>query len=161
MGDNFKFQNLYDDTRSILDNGIGNDKLFIYSKDNYLFVIENDIRCFKVSFRRLRNIMSLKTNKEVKNILIENIKKIFLKKKNENLYLLNIYQSKKINNFYNCNYEIKLKEVNEFLNIQKNENFNAVIQKLYDKINILLKKITEYENKFKEPTTDEEIFIIY
>lgn len=161
MSDNYFYKNLYNNSGSILDNGIGNDKIFIYSKDNYLFIVENDIRCFRVSFRRLRNIMHLKTNGEVKNLLVENIKNTSLKKKNENHHFLNIVYTKKINNTYDLKYEIKLKELTEFLNINNNENYTVVIKKLYGKIDILIKKISEYENKYKEPTTDEEMFIMY
>ena len=158
--------NLYDfynnnNNNSIVDKGIKNDNLFIYSKNEELYVIENDIRCFMVSFRRLRNILQLKLNSEVKNILINNISNIKIKKKNENSHFLIIKIIKKITFSYSHNVEIKLKEINDFINIYSKDNESYIINKLFEKINILSKKINEYENKFKEPTTDDEIFICY
>ena len=160
MEDNLYFKPFYN-SGSILDSGISNEQIFIYSKDNYIYIIENNIRCFKASFKRLRNVMCMKLNNDIKNIIIENIKNIKLVHKNENSCILTIEKTKKINFNYNCKYDIKLKEVNDFLNINNNDNYNLIIKKLYKKIDILIKKINEYENKHKEPTTEEEMFINY
>jgi len=141
-----------------LQRGITCKDLFIYSKNNFLFVIKDDIRMFKVSFNRLKKTFSLSLEK-ILYIIINNIGNISLYNDTINTikYFLVINQS----NVYPelaLGYRIKLKEIDEYLNLTTNDDLNKIISKQNDKINLLLKKIEFYKKKNIEPTTDDEFF---
>lgn len=136
--------------------GIGNDNLFIHSQDKQLYIYQNRIRMYRVSFRRLVKTTSISLN-EVLELVIKNIENIYVCEKDSNINKLYLV-IKNYNEYYKMTfiYKIKLKEINEYLDFANSDNLNEIISKQNKKINILLKKLQNYENKFKEPTTDEE-----
>lgn len=139
-----------------LQHGIICNELFIYSKSDYLYVIKDDIRMFKVSFKRLRKTIYLSPN-DIFSIIVKNPNNIYLESKNNNptKYVLIVkHYNKPYNGIFT--YEIKLKEINNYLRINDNEKIDNVIYKQKDKINILLKKLEYYENKYPDILTDEE-----
>lgn len=139
-----------------LQQGIMCNKLFIYSKTNYLYVVKDDIRMFYVSFKRLKKSISLSLN-DIFSIIVKNPNNIYLESvvNNPHKFILSI---KHHNNYYDTTftYKIKLKEKNNYLDIIENDNLNSIIYKQNEKINSLLKKIEYYENQHPEPLTDEE-----
>ena len=98
-----------------LHNGIICNEIFIFSDNNYLFVAKDDIRMFKVSFKRLVKTcnMHLKT---IISIIIKNNKNIYLQndKNNTNKFFIMIQY---FNNAYKIpfKYIIKLKEIDKYL----------------------------------------------
>lgn len=134
----------------ILEKGIiGNNNIFIYLRDKYFYVQDGNIRCFKFSMRRVKNTLNISDTNHLLSIIIRNIKSIHLEKNNENLFYLNLFSQK-----------IKLKEINNFLIISNTDTQDVIIEKQKEKIITLLNKINEFENKYKEPTTDEELILI-
>lgn len=136
--------------------GIGNDNLFIHSSDNQLYIYQNRIRKYRVSFRRLVKTTSISLS-DILELIIKNIDSIYVCEKDSNINKLYLV-IKNYNFHYKMTfvYKIKLKEINEYLDLANSSNPNEIISKQNEKINILLKKLEYYENKFKEPTTDEE-----
>lgn len=137
-----------------LQQGVICNNLFIYCETNYLYFIINDIRMFKVSFKRLMKTIYQPFNK-ILSIIVNTPNNINLTNKplNSNKFFLEIHhynQHMKINLIYN----VKLKEIDNYLKITENENPNNIIAKQNEKINILLKKIEYYENKYNEPLID-------
>lgn len=147
----------------IMEKGIYNDKIMIFLKNDYFHVQESYVRCFKFSIKRAKNTLNIKDTTHLFNIFIKNINNINLEKKNENLYYLNISDSgSKFGSrdyFAIQTYKIKLKEINNFLYISNIDNHDIIIKKQNEKIISLLSKIDEFEKKFKEPTTDDELII--
>lgn len=139
-----------------LQQGLICNKLFIYSKTNYLYVVKDDIRMFYVSFKRLKKTIRFPIN-DIFSIIVKNPNNVYLESKLDNPSKL-ILIIKHYNTFYNAifTYEIKVKEINNYLKIIKNENLNSIINKQNEKINILLEKLEYYENKYPELLTDEE-----
>lgn len=150
------YKYIYDENLIKLQHGIGNDNLFIHSKDKQLYIYQNRIRMFKVSFRRLIKTTSISLS-EIFALIIKNI---------HNIYICD--KETKLNRFYliiqNCNeyykmtftYKIKLKEINEYLDLANFSNPNEIISKQNEKIKILLEKLEYYENKYNQVLTDEE-----
>lgn len=141
-----------------LQNGLTNiNKIHLYSKDNKLFLIMNSVRMFCVSFLRLKKTMSLSLN-EIFYIIVKNIDTInFLNPPDTNNVFLVIKNSiHNHNHKYIFEYKIKLKEINKYLDISNKEEPRVTFLKQKEKIKILLKKLEIYENKYHEPTTDEE-----
>ena len=158
----YLFTNLNDNTSFILEKGIYNEKLFIYFKNEYFYIHISNIRCFKVSIKRVKNTLCIKSINEVKKLFIKCINNITIEKKNDNLFYLKIFYYQNTNTIFNIiNNKIKLKEVNDFLSIDKTDSPNLIIKKQNEKILSLLEKIKVYENTYKEIDTDEEMFIIY
>lgn len=156
--------NLYYNSDSIINlkKGITGDNFIIFLKDNYFYVQLCPIRCFRFSLRRAKNILNMKNIEEITTIFLKYIKNINIEKINENLFFLNI--SYPLNGFSKfdgiiLNKKIKLKEINNFLFISDYDDRDKIIKKQNDKIKSLLDKIEEYENKYKEPNTDDELFI--
>jgi len=146
----------------VLENGIMSNNLFIYCKNKQLYVCENDIRCFSVSFRRLRNTLSIKSDDDIKIIIVKYIKNVSIIKKPHNLYYLNIFYPSGYGFKYTVKFDIKLKEVDEYINIANTDNNNIVMQKLTDKIKVLIEKINQYKSKYKDDiNTDDELIIMY
>jgi hypothetical protein len=149
------FYNNNDDL-SKLQRGLICNKLFIYSKTNYLYVVKDDIRMFYVSFKRLKKTIRYSLN-DIFSIIVKNPNNVYLESKldNPSKFILII---KHHNTYYNTvfTYKIKVKEINNYLKIIENENPNSIINKQYDKINTLLEKLAYYENKYPEILTDEE-----
>jgi hypothetical protein len=140
----------------LLHKGIISNELLIYSDNNYLYIVKNDIRMFKVSFKRLVKTCNIPL-KVIISIIVKNNNKIYLynDKNNINKFFLVI---KYFNNSYKMlfKYVIKLKEIDEYLKIEDSEKSKQIILKQSEKINILLKKLEYYENKYCEQLTDEE-----
>jgi hypothetical protein len=139
-----------------LQGGILCKDFYIYSKNEELLIIKDDIRMFKVSFKRLKKTFRLDLEnifliiiKNINNICLDFISnnsiKYFLVVKKPDEYLKSIYE-----------YKIKLKEIDEYLDLSKSIDPNVIISKQNKKINLLLKKIESYKKKYYEPTTDEE-----
>ena len=59
------------------------------------------------------------------------------------------------------NTKIKIKEVVEFIEFFKNDDYKTIMEKQSKKITDLVNKIAEYEKKHKEPTTEDELIIMY
>jgi hypothetical protein len=136
--------------------GIGNDNIFIHSMYDQLYIYQNNIRMFRVSFRRLVKTTNISLSESLE-LIIKNIYSIYVCEKDSNinkLYLL--IKNYNFNYKMTFEYKIKLKEINEYLDLANSGNPNEIISKQNEKIDILLKKLKYYENKFKEPTTDEE-----
>lgn len=144
----------------LLSKGISNNKIFIYLKNEYIFIKQSDTRCFTVSMRRLRNSLNIKYDNEIYNIIIKNINTISVEKENHNYFLI-INIPSNLNIMRNFNYKIKIKEIYDFLDLYQTDSKDIIIKKQHEKIFNLLEKIKYYENKYKEPTTDEEMFILY
>jgi hypothetical protein len=144
----------------ILEKGIvGNNNIFIYLRDEYFYVQQDHIRCFKFSMRRAKNTLNIKDTNHLLNLIIKNIKNIYLEKINENLFYLNLsYKLVGCIDFISTQ-KIKLKEINNFLIISNTDNQDIIIKKQNEKIIILLNKIDEFKKKYKEPTTDDEFII--
>lgn len=158
---NSSSSNEYTQIDMLFQNGIqGNNFLFYYT-DKYFYIKINDTRCFKFSMRRAKNSLHLDNEQSVKELFYKHIKKIWVEKQNENLFHLNVVLPLGTNQSFNYINKIKIKEVNDFINLSNFDAKDMIIKKQRDKITYLLNKISEYENKFKEPTTDEEMFIIY
>lgn len=159
------YNNLFTQNRNdiyLLEKGISNKNLFIYCKNKNLYIQESPIRCFYISFKRLRNTFMTKSDDDIKLIIVKNIKYINIIKKHENLHYLNISYQQYGNIIYTVNKEIKLREINNFMQILNTDTNDTVIKKLTDKINILINKIDKY--KFTDPNeinTDEEIITTY
>ena len=139
-----------------LQNGIRCKDIFLYSKDTYLLIVKDDIRMFKASFKRLKKTFNLSLE-NILSIIVNNIDNIRLYNDPTNTikYFLIINQNN-INSILTFTYHIKLKEIDEYLNLTNNNDFNKIISKQNEKINLLLKKIEFYKNKYIEPTTDDE-----
>lgn len=139
-----------------LKKGLTNGDLFIYSNDDTLFIIKNDIRMFKVSFNRLEKTIN-KSLDIIFKIIVKNINDVHLYNKpiNSNKFFLSI---KYFNHHYNTvfKYNIKLKEIDDYLKIYDDDKYNDIIYKQYEKINILLDKIKYYESEEQDILTDEE-----
>ena len=158
--DNLIIQNKND--IELLEKGISTNNLFIYYKNKNLYIQEGSIRCFYISFKRLRNTLMIKSDDDIKLIIVNNIKSINIIKKHENLHYMNIYYPHYCNIQFIVKKDIKLKEINNFLQISNTDNNNIIIKKLNEKINILLNKIDEYKSKSSdEVNTDDEIIIMY
>lgn len=145
----------------LLKKGIRGNEFFLFYTDMYFYVQISDIRCFKFSMRRAKNTLRINEGIYVKEILYHCIQNISIEKQNENLFFLNINYPKKHNEIYNINHKIKLKEINNFINLSDLDNQDTIIKKQNEKINSLLNKINEFENKCKDPDTDEEMFLTY
>lgn len=146
---------------NILKKGIIEKNLLIYYKDNFVYIELDDIRCFKLSMKRLRNTFNINSDDTIINILIKYIKNISIIKKNDNLFYFMINYPKESDSTFKYEYKIKLKELNDFSNIKKNDDIKTIVAKQNKKILILLNKINEYNKKYKELDTDDEIFIIH
>lgn len=144
----------------ILEKGIvGNNNIFIYLRDAYFYVQQDHIRCFKFSMRRAKNTLNIKDTDHLLNIIINNIKNIYLEKINENLFYLSLsYKLAGYINFISTQ-KIKLKEINNFLIILNTDSQDIIIKKQNEKIIALLNKIDEFQKKYKEQTTDDELII--
>jgi hypothetical protein len=151
-----KLYNNNNDDYTKLEKGIKCNDLFIYSKNNYLYIIKDDIRLFNVSYKRLKKTFYPALT-DIFSIIVKNPNNIYLQinKSNPNQFILVIYHH---NNQYNLlfKYEIKLKEIDDYLRIFDNENTNTIIHKQNEKINILINKIKYYKTKYYEPSTDDE-----
>jgi len=145
----------------ILKKGIIEKNFLIYYKDNFIYIELNNIRCFKLSMRRLRNTLNINSDDTIKYILIKYIKNISIIKKNENLFYFQINYPKESNSTFKYEYKIKLKELDDFTNIKKNDDIKTIVAKQNEKILILLNKINEFNKKYNELDTDDEIFIIH
>ncbi len=150
-----------DETSRIIEKGIYNNNLLLYYRNGYFHVQISFVRCFKFSTRRAKNSLHLKTSEEVKKLFIKCINDITIEKQNENKFYLNICYSPNLNKIFKINHKIKLKEINDFLSVSKNDNSNTIIQKQNEKILLLLEKIKSYEEIHKELNTDDEMFIMY
>lgn len=138
-----------------LEQGFIRDGLFLYTKNKYLYVIKNDVRLFKVSFKRLvKTIYNSIYN--ILYIIINKSNKIYLDEEIENnkVFLIIQYYSKSYKMPFN--YKIKLKEINEYLKITAFDKPDDIINKQNEKIILLLKKIEYHENKYREINTDDE-----
>jgi hypothetical protein len=155
------FNNESNEITNQLIKGVGTEKFYLYLQDNNIYIKISDIRCFRVSLRRLRNIFHIKNDDEVKKIFLKYYPNISVEKQNENSYYLNIHFPQKINITFNLNHKIKIKEINNFLYIHKTDKLETIILKQNEKLLSLLEKLNQYENKYKELTTDEEMFLIY
>lgn len=145
-----------DDDLLKLQQGIMCNKLFMYTKNNYLYLVKDKIRMFCVSFKRLKKTISFPMN-YIFSIIVKNPDNVYLETKidNPNKFILVIkYTNAHRNAIFTRG--IKLKEIDNYLEIAENENPNLIIDKQYEKINILLKKLEYYENKYPEVLTDEE-----
>jgi len=153
--------NYYSTNKDLLNKGIRNNNLFIYYRDNYIYIECDEIRCFRTSMRRLRNSLCINSDEIVRQLIIKYIKNISLEKVNENLFNLIIEYPHIINVTFNIKRKIKLQEINNFLNIKDTDNSNIIIKKQNDKILLLLDKLNEYKKNNKEIDTEEEMFIIF
>jgi len=147
---------LYNQDLLKLQGGILCKDFYIYSKNDKLFIIKDNIRMFKVSFKRLKKTFSL-TLDNVFFLITKNIdnSNLDLTSDNPDKYFLII---KKMDNHFKFvfEYKIKLKEIDEYLNLSNSNDLDKIIHKQNEKINLLLKKIEFYKKKFFELTTDEE-----
>jgi hypothetical protein len=143
-------------------NGVKNESLFIYLENKRIFIKISSVRCFSVSFRRLRNCLCVGDDYSVLHILVKNINNITVTKENENLFHLNIATYNVISK-QQCasNVKIKIKEVVDFIEFNKNDDYKIIIDKQSEKITDLINKITEYEKKYKDPTTEDEMILMY
>lgn len=155
------FYNESQELSSQLNKGVQTEKFYLYQQDKYICIKISDFRCFKVSMRRLKNTLHQKYEDEIKKIFLKYYKNITIEKQNENLYYLNIHFPQKLNQTFNINYKIKIKEINNFIDIYSTDNYQTIISKQNEKILSLLEKIKEYEKKYKDPNTDEEMFLMY
>lgn len=132
-----------------LQKGFVKDNLFLYSKNEYLFIIKDDIRMFKVSFKRIVKTLYCSIE-NILQVLTDNINKVYLQDglNDFKIYLVIIHSSHV--------FKIKLKEINEYIKIIHGEKLDNIISKQNEKINILLKKLEYYENKYPEVLTDDE-----
>lgn len=139
-----------------LKHGVLCNNLFVYSNTDYLYVVKDEIRIFYVSLNRLKKTIRRSIN-YIFSIIIKNPNNVYLENKsdNPNKSILVIKCYVPYHN-YVFTYKIKLKEIDNYLFIIENENLNSIINKQNEKINILLKKLEYYENKYHEPLTDEE-----
>lgn len=139
-----------------LQQGIMCNELFVYIKNNYLYLAKDNIRLFCVSFKRLKKTISLSLD-YIFSLIVKNPNNICLETNinNPNKFILVIkYSNVQCNAMFTG--KIKLKEINDYLEIAENDNPNLIIVKQYEKINVLLKKLEYYENKYHETLTDEE-----
>ena len=153
--------NLYhkSDEELILEKGIHYNNIFIYLRDKYFYINENHLRCFKFSVRRSKNSLNIKSNESLYKIFIDYIDTVKLEKKNENMfYLIISYPTLGITNLI-ISQKIKLKEINEYLLLLNTDSQDIIIKKQNEKLLLLLSKISEFEKRFKEPTTDDEFII--
>lgn len=142
-----------------LEKGIMGDNFFLYFKDNNFYLKHDHIRCFKFTLKRAKNTLGIKDTTQLLRMFIDYIKNINLEKKNENLfYLVICYQLAGFTNFISNN-KIKLKEINNYLLITNTDSKDEIIKKQNEKIILLLNKIEEFEKKYSEPTTDDELII--
>ena len=143
----------------ILENGINGNKIFIYLKDNYFYVNQDYIRSFKFSIRRAKNTFNIGDIDQLSRIIINNIKNIYLEKKNENLFFLSV--SYQLTGFANliCTKKIKLREINNFLTILNTDSQDIIIKKQNEKIISLLNKLDAFEKNHEEPNTDDELIL--
>ncbi len=150
---------LYNQDLLKLQGGIVCKDFYMYSQDNQLFIVKDDIRMFKVSFRRLKKTFSLALD-NIFSIIIKNINNTNLDYTPDNPVKYFLVVKKPDEHFkFPFEYKIKLKEIDEYLNLTNlinSNNQNKIISKQNEKINILLKKIEFYKLKYFEPTTDEE-----
>lgn len=142
----------------LLEKGIGNNNIFLYLKDKYFYIQHNYLRCFKFSLRRAKNTLNKDINILLK-IFIKYFNNIILEKQNENLFYLSITYPSINNKNFISKQKIKLKEINNYLYISKQDNLEIIIKKQDEKINLLLNKIEEYEKKYNECDTDDELFL--
>jgi hypothetical protein len=143
-------------------NGIKNESLFVYLQNKRIFIKISSIRCFNVSFRRLRNCLCVNDDYHVLKILVKNINNTTVVKENENLFYLNIKTNKPFGNqIFMSNTKIKIKEVVDFIEFYKNDDYKLIMEKQSKKITDLVNKIAEYEKKYKEPTTEDELILMY
>jgi len=150
-----------DEISLILERGIRGNQIFLYFRNGYFYIQISDIRCFKFSIRRAKNSLCIGTIDEVKKIFVKFIDNFTVEKQNDNLFYLNVNYPHKNNNNISIGYKIKLKEINNFLNVLNVDNADTIIKKQDQKILSLLEKIKVYEDKYKETNTDDEMFIIY
>ncbi len=159
---------LYNQDLLKLQGGIECKDFYIYSRDSQLFIVKDDIRMFKVSFKRLKKTFSLALD-NIFSIIIKNINNINLDILPDNPIKYFLIVKKPDDHFkFLFEYRIKLKEIDEYLNLtslinsnnsnnsMNSNNQNKIISKQNEKINLLLKKIQFYKSKYFEPTTDEE-----
>lgn len=139
-----------------LQKGILLNNFFVYSKDDNLFFVKDDIRMFKVSFKRIKKTTGVSLD-IILSIIINDTKNIQIIQEIENCnkyYLVIQYPNPNYKMIFK--YNIKLKEINDYLKISEGEELYHIILKQNEKINILLNKIEYYEKKFFEPLTDDE-----
>lgn len=142
-----------------MEKGIFNEKILIFFKNEYFYVQESYTRCFKFSIRRAKNTFGIKNINQLFKLFIDNIENTNLEKKNENsFYLIVSFPLVGFKGLMSTQ-KIKLKEINNFLSILETDTYDIVIKKQNDKISSLLDKIEEFEKKFKEPSTDDELII--
>lgn len=157
------YSNLYSksDEQFFLEKGISANNIFIYLKDKYFYVNENQIRCFKFSVRRAKNSLNIKSSDLLYKIFISYAETIKLEKKNENMFYLIL--SYPLAGFQNLiiPHKIKLKEINEYLLLTDTDSPDIIIKKQNEKLLLLLSKIDEYEKKFKEQSTDDEFILLF
>jgi hypothetical protein len=145
-----------------LKKGINGDKFILFYENNNFYIQISDIQCFSFSLRRAKNIFHTKNEYTIKQLLVKNIKNITIDKQNKNLVFLNIIYTYKLNEFpINISHKIKLKELDDYFIVSNQDDKDTLIKKQFEKINILLNKISEYQTKYKEPNTDEELIMIY
>lgn len=147
---------LYNQDLLKLQEGIMSKDFYIYSKNNELFIVKDNIRKFKVSFKRLKKTFSLDLE-NIFSIIVKNIDNIHLDfaPDNPNKYFLMIKKTD-LNLKFSFEFKIKLKEIDEYLNLINSDDPKKIILKQNEKINLLLKKIDFYKKKVFEPLTDEE-----
>lgn len=142
-----------------LQGGILCKDFYIYSKNDELLIVKNEIRMFKVSFKRLKKTICM-CLENIFTLIVKNINNLYLDFDPENpmKYFLIIKKSDNNLKFIkkNFEYKIKLKEFDEYLNLSNINEQQKIISKQNEKINLLLRKIEFYKKKNLEPTSDEE-----
>lgn len=150
-----------DDLTLFLEKGFWSEKIFIQLRDKYLFARINSIRCFKVSLRRIRCATSLRNDDEVKKMIASTVDNIFIDNDSNNEYFLNLSYGFKTTQFYDFKCKIKLKEIDEYIDIKKTDSSDVIIKKQNEKILLLLNKIKSHKLKHKDLdlNTDDEFII--
>ncbi len=149
-----------DQINLILEKGlVASNGINIYLKNDIFYVLTSDVQCFTVSIRRMINTFYPNSEYVIKKYICDyyNTVKIEENTLNNNCYLKIIIKTKL---FQNVEYNIKLKELDEYIDIYPNDSFENVIIKQKKKINLLLKKIDKYKTKYpnilSETLTDDE-----
>ena len=136
----------------------------IYFDNKYLYLELDDIRAFKTSIRRIKHLLNIKEDKIAINYIVKNKKHIFINLEKINNYFMSFNNTKlSLNNYlFNYSVKIKIKEINDYINIKKNDNDNTIIQKQYLKIISLIEKINDYEKilKIDLVNTDDELIFL-
>ena len=138
-----------------LQQGVWCGELYVYFKKNYLYVKKGSVRIFGVSLRRLMKSTQLELV-QVANLIIKNPSTLYLEDGTGPTPTLVLIRQVMTEPVHTVKYRIKLKEINNYLEISETENANSIISKQREKIGVLLKKLEYYESKYPDVLTDEE-----